>query len=81
MDVAEEWEVPQVQYLSQQFVDRLCSSDGLADNLVEEIERVIFQAHTPEDRLDATGFRELLEAKMSRARNARARGKETLGHL
>jgi hypothetical protein len=34
-----------VQYLSQQFVERLCSAEGLKDELLEEIERVIFQSH------------------------------------
>ena len=33
-----------VCYLSQQFVDRLCSSTGLAGELRDEIERVIFEA-------------------------------------
>jgi energy-coupling factor transporter ATP-binding protein EcfA2 len=72
-----EW--PRVQYLSQQFVDRLCSSDGLADELVAEIQRVVFQAHAPEDREGATDFNELLELRAARARTARLRHKEILG--
>ncbi|KVC57130.1 hypothetical protein WI72_14690 [Burkholderia ubonensis] len=31
---------PHVQYLSQQFVDQLCSAEGLDDTLVQEIEQV-----------------------------------------
>ena len=34
-----------VRYLSQQFVEELCSSSGLTDGLLREIERVIFEAH------------------------------------
>lgn len=54
---------PRVRYLSQQFVDQLCSSDGLADELVSEIERVIFEAHPPDERLGARSFNELREFK------------------
>lgn len=56
-------EAPRVRYLSQQFVDQLCSSDGLADELVEAIEDVIFAAHPPDARLGAQSFRELRELK------------------
>src|SRR3546814_20479249 len=34
-----------VRYLSQQFVEELCSSTGLTDGLLREIESVIFDAH------------------------------------
>ena len=47
---------PHVQYLSQQFVDKLCSSEGLNDSLVEEIQRVVFQAHSSGSRMGATSF-------------------------
>ncbi len=50
-DLRDESDDPRVRYLSQQFVDQLCSSDGLADELVSEIERVIFEAHPPDERL------------------------------
>ena len=33
---------PRARYLSQQFVDELCSSDGMTDALLGEVERVIF---------------------------------------
>ena len=36
---------PCVRYLSQQFVEDLCSSNGMTDDLLQEIERVIFEAH------------------------------------
>ena len=74
-DVAETdaWESPRVQYLSQQFVEQLCSAEGLQDELLAEIERVIFQAHAIDDRMGASSFRELLDIRSARARNERAR--------
>ncbi len=57
--------------MSQQFVDKLCSSDGLADDLVAEIERVIFIAHPPEERLGARSFEELREIKTDSIRKAK----------
>jgi energy-coupling factor transporter ATP-binding protein EcfA2 len=66
-------ESPLIQYLSQQFVDQLCSSEGLTDSLVEEVQRVVFQAHTPESRMGATTFAELLELRTGALRTARAR--------
>lgn len=58
-----ESDAPRVRYLSQQFVDQLCSSDGLADELVRAIEDVIFDAHPPESRLGARSFEELREIR------------------
>jgi hypothetical protein len=68
-----EADYPSIQYLSQQFVDRLCSADGLADELLLEIERVIHQAHPPEDRMRTATFQELLEIRTEGAREARER--------
>ncbi|MBI4915861.1 MAG: ATP-binding protein [Acidobacteria bacterium] len=64
---------PAVRYLSQRFVDRLCSSEGLAGALIEEIESVVFEATEPGDRLGATSFDELRQARvdhLSRLRRA-----------
>ena len=36
-------EVARARYLSQQFVEELCSSSGVTDALLREIERVIFR--------------------------------------
>ncbi|PKA99602.1 putative AbiEii toxin of type IV toxin-antitoxin system [Flavobacteriaceae bacterium MAR_2009_75] len=58
-----ESEEPRVRYLSQQFVDHLCSSDGLADELVNAIENVIFDAHSVDERLGARTFKELRSTK------------------
>lgn len=62
---------PQVQYLSQQFVDQLCSAERMDDALVSEIERVIFDAHPIEDRMGAGTFAELLEARLEASREKR----------
>ncbi|MCH8112182.1 MAG: ATP-binding protein [Proteobacteria bacterium] len=51
-----EGETEDVCYLSQHFVDRLCSSAGLATELRREMERVVFEATDPTDRLEADSF-------------------------
>ncbi len=72
-------EAPRVQYLSQQFVEQLCSSEGgVTDELLGEIERVIYDAHPLEGRAGTTNFQELLAASASRGRTARARHEEAL---
>jgi len=53
-----------VQYLSQQFVDRLASPEELGEPLVREIERVVFSAIPAQDRLQATDFRSLRALRM-----------------
>lgn len=63
---------PRVQYLSQQFVDVLCSAEGITDRLLGEIKRVVFDAHPPEDRMGATTFDELLDIRTTRAKTMRA---------
>jgi hypothetical protein len=47
LDTFEPADGPHVRYLSQQFVDRLCSAEGLTDELLQEIQRVIFLAIPP----------------------------------
>ncbi len=79
--IPDELDAPRVRYLSQQFVDRLCSSDGLADELVTEIERVIFQAHTPDTRFGASSFSELRETMTAATRRAKERYKVTLAEI
>jgi hypothetical protein len=70
-----------VRYLSQQFVEELCSSDGLTDGLLREIERVIFEAHPEDARDGALNFAELLEQRASRHRLARARESEAVAQI
>jgi energy-coupling factor transporter ATP-binding protein EcfA2 len=48
-----------VRYLSQKFVERLCSEDHLGTALVREIEAVIFSYTDPTDTLNASNFEEL----------------------
>jgi energy-coupling factor transporter ATP-binding protein EcfA2 len=62
-----------VQYLSQQFVERLCSSEGVTDDLLEEIERVVFDSVGIESRQGCSSFRELLDLKTARGRELRIR--------
>lgn len=66
-------DTPRVQYLSQQFVDDLCSAEGLADSLVEEIERVIFSAHPVDEREGASSFKELYAIRSAAAIEQRVR--------
>lgn len=70
-----------VRYLSQQFVEELCSSNGLTDGLLREIERVIFEAHTEDTRNGALNFTELLEQRASRYRHARSREVEAVTQI
>lgn len=60
-----------VHYLSQQFVDRLCSADGPNDELVREIQKVVFSSHPLADRLGATNFDELLLARTGHTQQRR----------
>jgi predicted ATPase len=69
---------PRARYLSQQFVEELCSSSGMTDSLLREIERVIFEAHPEHDRDGALDFAELLDNRASRHRLARAREAEAV---
>ena len=60
-----------VRYLSQKFVERLCSGDQLSDELLREVEDVIF-AYIPKDkRLRSTDFRELREIRTGAIRERR----------
>lgn len=80
-NLATESDDPRVRYLSQQFVDQLCSSDGLADELVSEIERVIFEAHPPEGRLGARSFDELREIKTQSVQRQMVKYQEILREI
>lgn len=71
-------DVPHIQYLSQQFVDQLCSAEGLEDPLVQEIQRVVFDAHSEVDRMGATTFEELLSIRLIGARTSRQRHVDAL---
>lgn len=70
-----------MQYVSQQFVDRLCSSDGVSDELLREVERVVFDSHSASTRDGATDFSELLDLRSARHREARLRDEAALIYL
>lgn len=78
---SEESAEPAVQYLSQQFVEALCSSEGITDELLAEIERVIFQAHPMEERMGAQSFQDLLLLRSSRTSASRSRHEEALAEV
>jgi hypothetical protein len=69
---------PRARYLSQQFVEELCSAKGVADGLVNEIERVIFEAHPQEDHQWALDFSELRDQQTERFCQAREREAEAI---
>ena len=61
----------QVRFLSQQFVEELCSAKGASDGLIAEIERVIFEAHKPDERGYLLDFSELRDQRILRWQQAR----------
>jgi len=50
---------PSVRYLSQHFVEQLCSAEGASERLIDKIEEVIFEALDETDRSGASSFSEL----------------------
>ncbi len=69
------------RYLSQQFVEDLCSAKGVSDGLVDEIERVIFESHSQDDREWALDFAELREQQTARFQQAREREAEAIADI
>ncbi len=72
---------PRARYLSQQFVEELCSSNGVSDGLIEEIERVILEAYPIDEREGAVDFREFREHKTGRFKQARKRETDAISDL
>lgn len=72
---------PRARYLSQQFVEELCSAKGVSDGLVDEIERVIFESHSQDDREWALDFPELRDQRTSRFQQAREREAEAISDI
>lgn len=72
---------PRARYLSQQFVEELCSAKGVSDGLLEEIERVIFESHSQEDREWALDFAELRDQQTARFQQAREREAEAIADI
>ncbi|MGE3335451.1 MAG: TrlF family AAA-like ATPase [Rhodospirillaceae bacterium] len=69
---------PRARYLSQQFVEELCASDGVTSGLLHEIERIVFESHDVTERHGAIDFQELLTQRAGRHRDARAREEAVL---
>jgi hypothetical protein len=72
---------PRARYLSQQFVEELCSSMGVSDGLIAEIERVIFEAHPQDERDGAIDFAELRDRRTLRFRLGRQREAEAISDV
>lgn len=72
---------PRARYLSQQFVEELCSAKGVCDGLVDEIERVIFESHSQDDREWALDFAELREQRTVRFQQAREREAQAIADI
>jgi len=72
---------PRARYLSQQFVEELCSAKGVSDGLVDEIERVIFESHSQDDREWALDFADLRDQQTSLFQQARERGAEAISDI
>ncbi len=62
-------------------MEELCSSKGASDGLIREIERVIFEAHTEDQREGSMNFAELLESKTMRFRQSRQREAEAIASI
>jgi len=72
---------PRARYLSQQFVEELCSAKGVSDALVDEIERVIFESHSQDDREWAIDFALLRDQQTARFQQAREREGEAISDI
>ncbi|MEQ9662728.1 MAG: AAA family ATPase [Parasphingopyxis sp.] len=72
---------PRARYLSQQFVEELCSAKGASEGLIREIERVIFEAHPIDDRDGALNFEELRQNKLMQHQQARRLGAEAISAI
>ncbi|MBX3121581.1 MAG: AAA family ATPase [Nitrospira sp.] len=68
------------RYLSQQFVENICSIDGMPE-LLDEIQRVIFEAHTEAERDGTFDFEELLELRTNGFREERRREESALADI
>lgn len=72
---------PRARYLSQQFVEELCSAVGVSGGLIAEIERVIFEAHSQDDRDGAIDFAELRDFRTARFQQAREREADAIADI
>lgn len=77
----EDYAYERVRYLSQQFVENLCSADGMTDGLLREVERVVFEAQPTDEVGGAGNFDEYREDMTIRFRSARQRHEDALGQI
>ena len=80
-DADNRFSFPRARYLSQQFVEKLCSSSGVSDGLIREIERVILEAHPLGDREGVIDFAEFRKQRTIRYQQAHSREKEAIYDL
>ena len=78
-DANDPFSYPSARYLSQQFVEDLCSAAGASEGLVNEIERVIFESHSLENRDGALDFETLRGHRTHRFQLSREREVEAIG--
>jgi ABC-type Mn2+/Zn2+ transport system ATPase subunit len=71
----------QVRYLSQQFVERLCSSSGLAIELRQEMERVVFESTEQQNRFEADSFETLADTLLEPVREKRRELKNSIREI
>jgi hypothetical protein len=69
------------RYLSQKFVEELCSADRMTDELLREIQRVIFDAHSDAESDGTANFDELLELRTEVLRSSRSRDEDATATL
>ena len=70
-----------IRFLSQNFVERLCSEDELGIDLIQEIESVVFSHINPYERLNASNFEELRNTKTEGIREEGQRIKNEINRL
>lgn len=80
-DSNDHFSYPKARYLSQQFVEELCSSNGISDGLIQEIERVILEAHPIDEREGAVNFDEFRLQHTKRYNQARMREAEAIADI
>ncbi len=80
-DANDHMSFPRARYLSQQFVEELCSAKSISDGLVGEIERVIFESHSQDERESALDFAELRDQQTFRFQQAREREVEAIADI
>jgi hypothetical protein len=72
---------PYVRYLSQQFVEKLCSSAGLAIELRQEMERVVFESTPQEGRFETDNFDDLAATLLQPIRETRTELQESINGI